>query len=104
MKPVSYCIGSDTPVVSYKQVGRRCPFCFLSVQNLTRHILAVHADEPEVKEIMDGCFSDLDRRQAFARNKGIIVLNRELCIAGKSNIRKTAKDTDVIHCCHCNGS
>ena len=52
---------------------------------------------------MDGLFSDLDRRRAFARlrNKGIIVQNSELCIAGKSDfsvIKKTAKDTEVVHC------
>ena len=52
---------------------------------------------------MDGRFSDLDRRRAFARlrNKGIIVQNSELCLAGKSDfsvIKKTAKDTDVVHC------
>ena len=41
------------------------------------------------------------------RNKGIIVQNRELCIAGKADfnvIKKTAKDTEVVHCHNCNGS
>ena len=58
---------------------------------------------------MDGRFSDLDRRLAFARlrNKGIIVQNSQLCLAGKSDfsvIKKTAKDTEVVHCRNGNGS
>ena len=72
-------------------------------------MLAMHVDELEVKEILDGCFSDIDRRRAFARlrNKGIVVENRELCLAGKSDfsvINKTTKDTEVVHCRNCNGS
>ena len=63
----------------------------------------------KVKEIINGRFSDLDRRRAFARlrNKGIIVQNSELCLAGKSDfsvIKKTAKDTEVVHCRNYNGS
>ena len=51
MKPVSHCISSSTPVVSYKRVCCRGPFCSVSVQNLSRHMLAVHIDEPEVRKL-----------------------------------------------------
>ena len=103
---MSHCISGETPVVPYKLVCRRCLYCSLSLQNLTRHILAVHVVEPEVKEIMDGCLSDLDRRRAFARlrNKGIIVQNRELVIAGKLDFSVILKTAKVVHCRNCNGS
>ena len=72
-------------------------------------MLAMRVDQLEVKEIIDGCFSDLDRRRAFARyrNKGIVVENRELCRAGKSDfsvVNKTTKDTEFVHSLNCNGS